>query len=173
MRQVEAGADIIGPAAMLDGAVSRIKEAIQAHANRPIPIMPNLTLRSCLYRTYRTEMRTGAGTQRQAFQIDPTRPEQYFSMGRQMAREGADLLMLQPGLFSLDLIAQMKAETSLPVGIYSVSGEFSMFRALSKNDEEFFDILIEHATASRRAGSDFIVTYAWREIAEGHSRYIA
>jgi porphobilinogen synthase len=166
--QIEAGADVIGPATMLDGLVREIRMKFGA----TLPIMPHLTWRSSLFRPYRSLMATGGGHQRQAFQIDPSRPDLHHQMAASMVAEGATMLMCQPGLFSLDMVHFTKLLTNVPVGIYSVSGEYVMFSRLGRSASDFFDILYEHATASKRCGADFLVTYAWKELLTGKKRFL-
>jgi porphobilinogen synthase len=159
--QVEAGADIIGPATMAVGSIAAIRAALDA-AGTNTPIMPHLTLRSALYRNYRSEMNTGNGIQRQVFQIDPVRVEHYVEMGRQFLKEGADILMMQPSLFSFDLIKTVKEQTGAMTGIFSTSGEYIMMNGSPGG----IDLFLEHASAAIRAGADFLVTYAGVELAK-------
>ncbi|WP_428306707.1 hypothetical protein [Lacipirellula sp.] len=164
--QLKAGADILGPAPMMNGAVSALRKHLDATGYRHVPLMPHLSWRSTLYRTYRAAMNTGLGIQRQAFQIDPTRPEQFLSMGERLKYEGADIIQMQPGLFSLDMASRMREHLQMPVALYSVSGEYAMMKAACTSNDEFKEILHEHATACLRSGVDFIVTYAWQELTD-------
>lgn len=168
--QLKAGADIIGAAPMIDGAVKSLKLQLGHLGLDNIPIMPHLTWRSSLYRLFRSEMSTGSGYQREGFQIDPSCPDQFLAMARAMAVEGADILQLQPGLFSMDAVRDLRMQLPLPIALYSVSGEYHMMRSLSSNEETFFEILYEHAVASFRSGADYLVTYAWKELASGIRR---
>ncbi|MFY0562538.1 hypothetical protein ACN28E_01740 [Archangium lansingense] len=161
LMQVEAGADIIGPAPVADGAVAAIRQRLDSNGRRHVPIMPHLTSRSALYRGYRDAMRTGFGEQRQGFQIDPMRTDQFLAMARHLVSEGADILMMQPSLFSGDLIDKVKVESKRMTGVFSVSGEYLMFKTASSSE----DILLEHATGIIRAGADFVVSYGALELA--------
>jgi len=161
LMQVEAGADILGPAIMAEGAIRAIRDKLNNEHKNHVPIMPHLTLRTALYRGYRERMDTGNGEQRQAFQIDPIRTDQYLSMAKSFLSEGADILMMQPSLFSFDLISYIKEKTGVMTGVFSVSGEYMMF----KNTPYSQDMFYEHATAAIRAGADFIVTYGGLELA--------
>ena len=161
LMQAEAGADIIGPAPVADGAVAAIRQRLDSNGKRHVPTMPHLTFRSALYRGYRNAMRTGSGEQRQGFQIDPVRSDQYLAMARCLVSEGADILMIQPSLFSGDLIDKVKGESKCMTGVFSVSGEYLMFKSASGSE----DILLEHATGAIRAGADFVVSYGALELA--------
>lgn len=161
LMQAEAGADIIGPAPVADGAVAAIRQRLDSNGKQHVPMMPHLTFRSSLYRGYRDVMRTGAGEQRQGLQIDPMRTDQFLAMARRLVSEGADILMIQPSLFSGDLIDKVKGESKCMTGVFSVSGEYLIF----KNTPSTEDILLEHATGIIRAGADFVVSYGALELA--------
>jgi len=164
--QLKAGADIIGPAPMMNGVVAAVRSHLNSINYKHVPLMPHLSWRSSLYRTYRTTMNTGQGSQRQAFQIDPTRPELFLIMGKQLKEEGADIIQLQPGLFSLDMIKQIKDSLQMPVALYSVSGEYEMMKSPCRNGDDFKEVVHEHATVCLRNGADFLVTYAWQELTD-------
>ncbi len=162
--QVRAGADIIGPAPMMDGAVGTLRRHLDSIGFQHIPLMPHLSWRSSLYRVYRNTMQTGDGLQRQAFQIDPSRTEYFFEMGMQMKREGAAIIQLQPGLLSIDVVGALKKRANVPLALYSVSGEYAMMRMSAAGESEFQALLHEHATVCLRSGADYLITYAWREL---------
>ena len=170
--QLSAGADVVGPAPMFDGAVSYLRSHLDGTGQDNVPLMPHLTWRSPLYRTYRSVMNTGTGNQREGFQIDPACPDQFLSMASAMAKEGASIIQLQPGLYSLDIVHSLKSTLSVPIALYSVSGEYRMLRSLGSDDKSFFDALYEHATVSLRTGADYLLTYAWSEILTGIPRFI-
>lgn len=171
INQRRAGADIIGPAPMMGGAVAAIRKHLKEHGLSKTPIMPHLTMRSALYREYRQEMATGSGEQRQGFQVDPSMRDIYLLAALQMRDEGADLLMLQPSLFTMDLVESVRRATGLLAGVYSVSGEYLMMKRSASSPRHFYELLLEHALASRRSGAHFIVTYAWRELIEGQKNF--
>jgi porphobilinogen synthase len=106
-------------------------------------------------------MQTGDGHQRKGFQIDPSQPEEYLAMARQLVTESADMLMVQPSLFAFDMLRLVKDSAHCSVGAYSVLGELEMFKASGYLE----DMLLEHAIGAVRAGADFIVTYGAHELA--------
>lgn len=159
--QASAGADIIGPATMSTEVVRQVFEILKKN-NLNIPIMPHLTFRTSLHRSYREIMSTGHGKQRQGFQVHPTRPTQYLRMAEDMTAAGAQLLMMQPSLFSFDMIKQVSSRTNTPTGIFSVSGEYKMFAQMPQREELFY----EHFIGACRAGADFVVTYAAQPLLE-------
>ncbi len=160
--QSNAGADMIAPATMCEGAIKSMRSFLDNNGKREVCLMPHLSFRSALYRGYRQAMNTGTGSQREGFQIHPTNINDYINMGMKMVDEGADVLLLQPSLFSFDLIQTLKNIFQVQLGIYSVSGEYLMFNNFSYGNE----LMFEHAIGALRAGADFIISYGSKEIAQ-------
>lgn len=160
INQVKSGADMIGPAAMMDGLIYSIKQNLKKNNFSSVAVVPHLTLRSNLFRTYREYMKTGFGEQRQLFQTDPSREDMYIKTAKQFLNEGADMLMMQPAMFSMDLIKQIKKSVDIPVGVFSVLGEYDMLSSFVDSK----DIMLEHISTLYRAGADFIVSYSIEDI---------
>jgi porphobilinogen synthase len=166
--QADAGADILGPATMLDGVTGAVRAALDDTGHRPIALMPHVILASRLYGGYRRAMRAGPRTgNRAAFQIHSSRPEQAMDYSLRCLHEGADMLLLEPALFTMDLLVRLRATTNAPLFPFSVSGEYAMLtrgQTLPRPDRDA--VLIEYLTTLKRAGAEVIITYAARDVGE-------
>ncbi len=163
-----AGVDVIAPSGMMDGQVHAIRSELDENGYKLLPIMAySAKFASNLYGPFRdaAESTPGFGD-RKSYQMN-------YANGREALREieldieeGADIIMVKPALFYLDIIAKARARFELPIAAYNVSGEYSMVKAASKNgwvDEK--KIVAEMLTAIRRAGADLIITYYAKEYA--------
>ncbi|ERM01771.1 delta-aminolevulinic acid dehydratase [Brucella intermedia 229E] len=170
LSQAEAGADIIAPSDMMDGRVGAVRQALDEHGFCHIPIMSYATkFASAFYGPYRDAI----GTQgllkgdKKTYYLDPANPEEAVREAEQDIAEGADMLMVKPGLPYLDIIHRLKSEFRLPTYAYQVSGEYAMIKAAGINgwiDEE--KVMMESLLAFKRAGCDGILTYFAIEAAE-------
>ena len=158
----KAGADLIAPSDMMDGRIHHIREALDREGFANIPIMSySVKYASNYYAPFRDAADSAPKIgNRLSYQMD-------FSNRREAAREsmadineGADILMVKPGLAYLDIVREMRDNTTYPIAVYNVSGEFSMIKAASLNgwiDEK--KIVFENMIAFKRAGADIIITY--------------
>ncbi|MFK3664887.1 porphobilinogen synthase [Ochrobactrum teleogrylli] len=170
LSQAEAGADIVAPSDMMDGRIGAIRQALDENGFHHIPIMSYATkFASAFYGPYREAI----GTQgllkgdKKTYYIDPANPEEAVREAEQDVAEGADMLMVKPGLPYLDIIHRLKSEFRLPTYAYQVSGEYAMIKAAGINgwiDEE--KVMMESLLAFKRAGCDGILTYFAIEVAE-------
>lgn len=166
--QAKAGADIIAPSNMMDGFVASIREGLDASGFAHIPIMSYaVKYASAYYGPFRDA--AGSAPQsgdRKTYQMDPAnRMEAIREAGSDVA-EGADFLIVKPGLSYLDIMRDVKNNFTLPVVAYNVSGEYSMVKAASQNgwiNEE--EIVLESLTSMKRAGADLIMTYHAKDAA--------
>ncbi|MFE7274486.1 hypothetical protein [Streptomyces sp. NPDC057623] len=162
-----AGADIVGPASMVVGTAKGAREALNAAGHESVSIMPHVIFWSSLYDGFRLTMGATpqAGSDRE-FQINPGKPEQFIDTALQLVGDGADMLLLEPAMFSADVLTELKKRTLAPLFPFSVSGEFSTLShvdtATGKRDvrrlEELFTML-------KRAGAEASITYAALDIA--------
>jgi porphobilinogen synthase len=165
--QAEAGADVLGPAAMLEGVTSRVHGALDDAGHRAVALMPHVIFASRLYGGYRRAMQATPRTgNRAAFQIHPSRPEQALDYSVRCLHEGADMLLLEPALLTMDVLARLRATTNAPLFPFSVSGEYAILaRSQNLPGRDRDAVLIEYLTTLKRAGAEAIITYAAREVA--------
>src|SRR3989441_3784184 len=161
----EAGADGISPSDMMDGRVAHIRAQLDEHGLDLVPVMSYSTkFASNFYGPFRNAADSAPQFgDRRHYQLDVRSRADALASSRRCAEEGADLLMVKPGLTSLDLIAPIKAQTDLPVGAYQVSGEYAGLSLLADNGLIDFDRgLMETWHVFKRAGAQFIISYGAR-----------
>jgi porphobilinogen synthase len=165
MRVADAGADGISPSDMMDGRTARLRNALDDGGHPSVPIMSYSTkFASRFYGPFRS----AAGSaprhgSREHYQIDVRSRTDAIGSSVRCANEGADLLMVKPGLTSLDLIAPIREATGKLVGAYQVSGEYAGLCALGRDGLADFDLaLLETWHVFRRAGAAYIITYGAR-----------
>src|SRR5438128_2954188 len=161
----EAGADGISPSDMMDGRVARIRLALDEKGFDLVPIMSYSTkFASNFYGPFRSAADSAPQFgDRRHYQLDVRSRVDALASSRRCAEEGADLLMVKPGLTSLDLIGPIKAQTDLPVGAYQVSGEYAGLSLLADNGLIDFERgLLETWHVFKRAGAQFIISYGAR-----------
>lgn len=165
LRAADAGADGISPSDMMDGRTAFLRQALDARGHAAVPIMSYSTkFASHFYGPFRdaagSAPRHGS---RAHYQIDVRSRTDALQSSVRCASEGADLLMVKPGLTSLDLIGPIREMTSMPVGAYQVSGEYASLCALGRDGLANFDAaLLETWHVFRRAGASYIITYGAR-----------
>ncbi len=166
--QARAGADIIAPSNMMDGFVAAIRKGLDEAGFENIPIMSYaVKYASSFYGPFR-EAANGAPQfgDRKAYQMDPGNRMEAFREAESDVNEGADFLIVKPGMPYLDIVRDVKNRFNLPIVIYNVSGEFSMVKAAAANgwvDEKA--VVMELLTGMKRAGSDLIITYHAKDAA--------
>jgi porphobilinogen synthase len=161
----DAGADGVSPSDMMDGRTARIRAALDAAGHARVPIMSYSTkFASSFYGPFREAASSAPQFgDRRHYQIDVRARRDAIAASVRCAAEGADLLMVKPGLTSCDLIAPIATETGLPVGAYQVSGEYASLLALSAQALADFDAaLLETWHVLRRAGAAYIISYGAR-----------
>lgn len=166
----QAGADWVAPSGMTDGMVGAIRLALDSAGYHNIPILSySAKYCSCLYGPFR-EAAQGAPQfgDRKAYQMDPANSAEAIRETALDLEEGADMIMVKPAGFYLDIIYKLKQHfTEVPLCAYQVSGEYSMIKIAAKhqliNEEQ---AIIESLTAIKRAGADFIISYFAKDIAQ-------
>ncbi|CAM2947031.1 porphobilinogen synthase [Legionella worsleiensis] len=165
----EAGADWVAPSGMTDGMVGAIRMALDAAGYHHIPILSySAKYCSCLYGPFR-EAAQGAPQfgDRKAYQMNPANSDEALRETALDLDEGADMIMVKPAGFYLDIIYKLKQRyKEVPLCAYQVSGEYSMIKSAAKNNlinEE--QAIIESLTAIKRAGANFIISYFAKDIA--------
>lgn len=168
--QAAAGADIVGPAAMMPGSVRAVRTALDAAGHEDVSIMPHLIFDSALYEGYRATMGAAPVSGSRAFQIIPRQAEQAIRTGLDYIGEGADMLLLEPALFAVDLLVRLKAATPVPLVPFSVSGEYLRLTSQAEDGTRESRLLSEAFTMLKRAGAERIVTYGAMDLARAAMR---
>ena len=165
LRIADAGADGASPSDMMDGRTARLRAALDGRGHGAVPIMSYSTkFASRFYGPFRTAAGSAPkhGT-REHYQIDVRSRTDAIGSSIRCANEGADLLMVKPGMTSIDLIAPIREATGKLVGVYQVSGEYAGLCALGRDGLADFDAaLLETWHVFRRAGAAYIITYGAR-----------
>ena len=167
--QADAGADVIAPSGMMDGQVGAIRTALDTAGHADVAILAySAKYASSLYGPFRdaAECAPRFGDRR-GYQMDPPNAREAIAETALDIDEGADMVMVKPALACLDVLAAMRAEFDVPVAAYHVSGEYAMVKAAGQLGWLDADaVALEHLTAIKRAGADFVLTYLAREVAE-------
>ena len=170
--QARAGAHVIAPSGMMDGQVAAIRGALDdaGFTDRAI-LAYSAKYASALYGPFRdaAECAPQFGDRR-GYQMDPPNAREAIAETALDIDEGADMVMVKPALAYLDVISALRAEFDAPIAAYHVSGEYAMVKAAAESG--WIDgaaVALEHLTAIKRAGADFILTYLAREVAESLS----
>lgn len=169
LSHVQAGADMVAPSDMMDGRILAIRQCLDDNGYKGIPIMSYaVKYASAFYGPFREAAGSAPSFgDRKSYQMDFHNVREGLKEAAQDVTEGADILMVKPALSYLDVIAKVKAATTLPLAAYSVSGEYAMVKAGAKLgyiDEE--KILCEMAVSTYRAGADIYLTYFAKELAK-------
>ena len=167
--QAQAGADLIGPSDMMDGRVGAIREALDAENFEHVGIISyTAKYASAYYGPFREALdsapRAAAGKpipkDKSTYQMDAGNGREAITEAQLDEAEGADILMVKPGLAYLDIIYRLRGESNLPIAAYNVSGEYAMVKAASERgwiDERA--VVLETLLSFKRAGADLILTY--------------
>lgn len=157
----QAGADMIAPSGMMDGTVSAVRAALDAAGFSHIPIMSYSTkFASAFYGPFRDAVDSSFKGTRDSYQMDVANGREALAESLRDEHEGADLLMVKPGIAFLDVLQSIREHSSRPLAVYQVSGEYAMIKAASAAgviDERA--IVMESLLAFKRAGADLIITY--------------
>jgi len=160
--QARAGCDIVAPSDMMDGRVGAIRDALDADGFTNVGILAyTAKYASSYYGPFRDALDSHPGFgDKKTYQQDPANGRESFIEAQLDELEGADMLMVKPGLPYLDVIYRLRQATNLPVAAYHVSGEYSMLKAAVERgwlDER--KVALETLLCFRRAGADVILTY--------------
>jgi porphobilinogen synthase len=170
LAQAAAGADIVAPSGMMDGAVMAIRDALDEDEFENVSIMAYAAkYASALYGPFRdaVDVSIADGGDRKGYQQDPANAREALEEIRQDLAEGADIIMVKPAMSYLDIIARARPEVDVPLAAYHVSGEYAMVKAAAERGWiDGLAVGLEHLTSIRRAGADMILTYFAREAAE-------
>ncbi|MSP26835.1 MAG: porphobilinogen synthase [Myxococcales bacterium] len=156
------GADVVAPSDMMDGRVGAIRETLDDEGLEMTAILSYaVKYASAFYGPFREAADCAPKFgDRAGYQMDPGNGREALREARLDEEEGADMLMVKPGLPYLDVLARVRAATTLPLGVYNVSGEYAMLKAaVARGMLDERRSVLELLTSFRRAGADFILTY--------------
>jgi porphobilinogen synthase len=158
-----AGADVVAPSDMMDGRVGAIRDTLERAGYPNVSILSYaVKYASAFYGPFREAADSAPGEgDRKSYQMDPANRREALREARLDVQEGADMLMVKPALAYLDVLSDLKREFDYPLAAYHVSGEYSMVKAAARLgwiDERA--VTMEILTSIKRAGADFILTYA-------------
>lgn len=166
--QAKAGSDIIGPSDMMDGRVASIRKTLDAHDFHNTLIMSyTAKYSSSFYGPFRDALDSAPKNgDKKTYQMDYLNAQEAIRELRLDEKEGADIIMVKPGLSYLDVIYRLKQASNLPIAAYNVSGEYAMIMAAHKlGYVDKTSMMVETLSSFKRAGADLILTYFAYEMA--------
>jgi porphobilinogen synthase len=171
LSHAQAGADVVAPSDMMDGRIGAIREALETEGYINTQILAySAKYASSFYGPFRDAVGSagnlGKGN-KFSYQMDPANSDEALREVQLDLQEGADMVMVKPGMPYLDIIRRVKDEFAIPVFAYQVSGEYAMLKAASLNgwlDEQ--QMVLESLLSFKRAGSDAVLTYYAKVVAE-------
>ena len=170
LSQAEAGADIIGPSDMMDGRIGAIRSALEAQGHQDVILLSYAAkFASAFYGPFRDAVGASGALKgdKSTYQLDPANADAALQLVARDLGEGADMVMIKPGLPYLDICHRVKDRFGVPTFAYQVSGEYAMIQAAAVNgwiDGE--KVMMESLTAFKRAGCDGILSYFAVEVAQ-------
>jgi porphobilinogen synthase len=164
------GVDMLAPSDMMDGRILKIREALENKGYHQIALMAySAKYASCFYGPFRDAVNSKnnlAGGDKKSYQMNPANIAEAIREAELDLAEGADILMVKPGLPYLDVIRAIKEKTQAPLAAYHVSGEYAMLKlAAQANILNYDQAILETMLCFKRAGCDAIVSYAALEVA--------
>jgi porphobilinogen synthase len=168
--QAQSGADILGPSDMMDGRIGALRAMLEQNSFQNVSILSySAKFSSAFYGPFRDAVgATGALTgDKNTYQIDPANGDEALRMIARDLSEGADMVMVKPGMPYLDICHRVKRDFGVPTFAYQVSGEYAMLQAAAQNG--WLDgrrVMLESLMAFKRAGCDGVLTYFAPEVAE-------
>lgn len=161
-----AGADFVAPSDMMDGRIGAIREALEHNGYTRTGIMAySAKYASCFYGPFRDALDSAPGFgDKKTYQMDYANRAEAVKEAQMDVEEGADIVMVKPGLSYLDIVREVKNAVQVPVSVYNISGEYAMIKAAAKMgwiDEN--KAILETLTSFKRAGADLIATYFAKE----------
>ena len=158
----QAGADMVAPSDMMDGRIGAIRKGLEESGLTQVGIMAySAKYASCFYGPFRDALDSAPGFgDKKTYQMDYANRIEAVKEALMDEEEGADIVMVKPGLPYLDIVREVKNAVNVPVSVYNISGEYAMIKAAAKmgwiNEEK---AILETLTSIKRAGADLIATY--------------
>ncbi len=163
LAQAAAGADILGPSDMMDGRIGAIRAALEAEGHHNVAILSYAAkYASAFYGPFRDAVGASGALKgdKKTYQMDPANSDEALRLVARDLGEGADMVMVKPGMAYLDICRRVKERFEVPTFAYQVSGEYAMLMAASENGWLDGDaVMAESLLAFRRAGCDGVLTY--------------
>lgn len=170
LSHAEAGVDIVAPSDMMDGRIGAIREALEAEEHVHTRILAySAKYASSFYGPFRDAVGSAANLKsgnKYSYQMDPANSDEALREVAMDLEEGADIVMIKPGMPYLDIVRRVKEQFAVPTFVYQVSGEYSMLMAASQNgwlDEQA--VIMEALLSIKRAGADAILSYFAKRVA--------
>lgn len=164
----KAGADMLAPSGMMDGQVAVIRQALDDAGFNHVGIMSHaIKFSSALYEPFRTAVDSQMIGNRHSYQLDYANGRQAMREAALDEQEGADILIVKPGMFYLDILQSLRQRTQLPLAAYQVGGEYAAIKFAALHgalDEQ--KTVVESIIAFKRAGADIVITYFAKDIAK-------
>ena len=170
LTQARAGVDIVAPSDMMDGRIGAIRQALEAERFIHTRIMAySAKYASAFYGPFRDAVGSAANlgkSNKKVYQMDPGNTDEALREVALDIAEGADMVMVKPGMPYLDVVRRVKDEFRVPTFAYQVSGEYAMLKAAAQNGWLDHDaVMLESLLAFKRAGADGVLTYFARDAA--------
>ncbi|NNF25247.1 MAG: porphobilinogen synthase [Rhodobacteraceae bacterium] len=170
LAQAEAGADILGPSDMMDGRIGAMRRALEAAGHRDVALLSYAAkYASAFYGPFRDAVGASGALKgdKKTYQMNPANRDEALRLVERDLSEGADMVMVKPGMPYLDICRAVKDRFGAPTFAYQVSGEYAMLTAAAQHgwlDRE--SVMLESLMAFKRAGCDGILTYFARDVAK-------
>jgi len=165
----KAGVDMIAPSGMMDGMITAIRDGLDMVGFSHIPIMSYSTkFSSSYYGPFRDVAESAPSFgDRRSYQMNPANRREAILESLADEKEGADILMVKPALAYMDIVRDIKENSSLPLAVYNVSGEYSMLKMAGKAGViDYEKVMMETMIGFKRAGADIIISYHAKEVAK-------
>ena len=165
----QAGVDMVAPSDMMDGRIGAIRKGLEENGFTKVGIMAySAKYASCFYGPFRDALDSAPGFgDKKTYQMDYANRTEAVKEALMDVEEGADIVMVKPGLPYLDIVREVKNAVHVPVSVYNISGEYAMIKAAAKmgwiNEEK---AILETLTSIKRAGADLIATYFAKDAAK-------
>ena len=170
LSHAEAGAQVVAPSDMMDGRIGAIREALESAGHTNVRIMAySAKYASAYYGPFRDAVGSASNLgkgNKATYQMDPANSDEALHEVAADLAEGADMVMVKPGMPYLDIVRRVKDEFRAPTFVYQVSGEYAMHMGAIQNGWLAESVILESLTAFKRAGADGILTYFAKQAAE-------
>ena len=167
LSHAEAGADFVAPSDMMDGRILSIREALEEAGYTDTGIMSySAKYASAFYGPFRDALDSAPGFgDKTSYQMDPANRFEAVEEAQADVDEGADIIMVKPGICYLDIVREIKNEIDVPIAVYQVSGEYAMLKAAAEKGWLDHDaVMMEQLLAIKRAGANIIASYFAKDV---------